>query len=161
MNKQFFIFTDGSAIGNPGPAGSAAIVIHGTRRQEIAGSVPWSTISEMELRAAVEALRLTPAGARIELRSDSELLIHGMRFRVFRWRRYGWRNSRGSDLQHQELWRELLLLNADRTIRWLWVKGHRAIQSNPVLMRLPTKQPEQPSFRNELPPDAAGRTQLQ
>jgi ribonuclease HI len=35
MNKQFFIFTDGSAIGNPGPAGWAAIVIHGTRRQEI------------------------------------------------------------------------------------------------------------------------------
>ena len=60
MNKQFFIFTDGSAIGNPGPAGWAAIVIHGTRRQEIAGSVPWSTVSEMELRAAVEALRLTP-----------------------------------------------------------------------------------------------------
>jgi ribonuclease HI len=26
MNKQFFIFTDGSAIGNPGPAGWAAIV---------------------------------------------------------------------------------------------------------------------------------------
>ena len=60
MNKQFFIFTDGSAIGNPGPAGWAAIVIHGTRRQEIAGSVPWATVSEMELRAAVEALRLTP-----------------------------------------------------------------------------------------------------
>ncbi|MGD1106076.1 MAG: RNase H family protein [Terracidiphilus sp.] len=59
MNKQFFIFTDGSAIGNPGPAGWAAIVIHGTRRQEIAGSVPWSTVSEMELRAAVEALRST------------------------------------------------------------------------------------------------------
>ncbi len=36
MNKQFFIFTDGSAIGNPGPAGWAAIVIRGTRRLEIA-----------------------------------------------------------------------------------------------------------------------------
>ena len=124
MNKQFFIFTDGSAIGNPGPAGWAAIVIQGTRRREIAGSVPLSTASEMELRAAVEALRLTPSSARIELRSDSELLIHGMRFLVFRWRRYGWRNSRGFELQHQQLWRELLLLNADRTIRWLWVKGH-------------------------------------
>jgi ribonuclease HI len=78
----------------------------------------------MELRAAVEALRRTPAGTRIELRSDSELLIHGMRFRVFRWQRFGWRNSRGFELQHQGLWRELLLLNADRTIRWLWVKGH-------------------------------------
>jgi ribonuclease HI len=84
MNKQFFIFTDGSAIGNPGPAGWAAIVLHGTRRQE----------------------------------------IDGMRFLVFRWRRYGWRNSRGFDLQHQELWCELLLLSADRTIRWRWVKGH-------------------------------------
>ena len=36
MNNQFFIFTDGSAIGNPGPAGWAAIVVNGTKRQEIA-----------------------------------------------------------------------------------------------------------------------------
>lgn len=124
MNKYFFIFTDGSAIGNPGPAGWAAVVIEGSKRHEIAGSVPWATVSEMELRAAVEALRRTPAGARIELRSDSELLIDGMRFRVFRWQRFGWRNSRGFDLQHQELWRELILLNTQRTIRWQWIRGH-------------------------------------
>jgi ribonuclease HI len=78
----------------------------------------------MELRAAVEALRLTPTGARIELRSDSELLIDGMRFLVFRWQRCGWRNSRGFELQHQELWRELILLNTRRTIRWQWIRGH-------------------------------------
>jgi len=124
MNKQFFIFTDGSVIGNPGPAGWAAIMIQGAKRREIAGSVRWSTVSKMELRAAVEALRLTPSGSRIELRSDSKLLIDGMRFRVFRWRCLGWRNSRGFELQHQELWRALLLLNANRTIRWIWVKGH-------------------------------------
>ena len=124
MNKQFFIFTDGSSIGNPGPAGWAAIILHGTERQEIAGSVPWSTVSEMELRAAVEALRLTPTGARIELRADSELLIDGMRFRVFRWQLFGWRNSRGFELQHQELWRELIHLNELRTIRWRWIRGH-------------------------------------
>jgi ribonuclease HI len=124
MNNQFFIFTDGSSIGNPGPSGWAAIVIHGTRRREIAGSVPWSTVSEMEIRAAVEALRLTPTGAQIELRSDSELLIDGMRFLVFRWQRLGWRNSRGFELQHQELWRELLALSAPRTIRWRWIRGH-------------------------------------
>ena len=135
MNKQFFIFTDGSAIGNPGPAGWAAIVIHGTRRQEIAGSAPWSTVSEMELRAAVEALRLTPTGARIELRSDSELLIDGMRFRVFRWQQYGWRNSRGRGLQHQQLWRELIFLNAQRIIRWRWVRGH---SGHPIQSRADT-----------------------
>jgi ribonuclease HI len=124
MNKQFFIFTDGSSIGNPGPAGWAAIILHGRERQEIAGSVPWSTVSEMELRAAVEALRRTPTGARIELRSDSELLVEGMRFLVLRWQRFGWRNSRGFELHHQELWRELLLLNTQRTIRWRWIRGH-------------------------------------
>jgi ribonuclease HI len=124
INKHFFIFTDGSVIGNPGPAGWAAVVINGARRQEIAGSVPWLTVSEMELRAAVEGLRLTPAGARIELRSDSELLIDGMRLLVFCWPRFGWRNSRGFELQHQELWRELLQLNELRTIRWRWVRGH-------------------------------------
>jgi len=87
MNKQFFIFYRWLGHRQPRPCRLAAIVIHGTRRQEIAGSVPWATISEMELRAAVEALSLTPVGARIEMRSDSELLINGMRYRVFRWRR--------------------------------------------------------------------------
>jgi ribonuclease HI len=47
-----------------------------------------------------------------------------MRFRVFRWQRFGWRNSRGLQLQHQELWRELIHLSELRTIRWRWVKGH-------------------------------------
>jgi ribonuclease HI len=160
MNKQFFIFTDGSAIGNPGPAGWAAIVIHGTKRQEIAGSVPWSTVSEMELRAAVEALRLTPTGARIELRSDSELLIDGMRFLVFRWQRFGWRNSRGFELQHQELWRELISARSEQ-FAGDGSGATAAIRSNHAQMHLPTKQPEQPPFRNELPPDGAGRPQLQ
>src|ERR1039457_3987058 len=83
-----------------------------------------TTVSEMELCAAVEALRLTPTGAQIEVRSDSELLIDGMRFLVFRWQRFGWRNSRGFELQHQELWSELLKLNERRTIRWRWIRGH-------------------------------------
>ena len=159
MSKGIFIFTDGSAIGNPGPGGWAAVVIHGARRQEIAGSVPWSTVSEMELRAAVEALRLTPIGARIELRPDLELLIDGMRFLVFRWQRYGWRNSRGFQLQHQELWRELLHLNGLRAIRWRWIRGHNGhpIQSKPVPMRLPTNPPEQLPLRNELLPDHTGK----
>ena len=124
----------------PALRGWAAIVIHGTKRQEIAGSVPWSTVSEMELRAAVEALRLTPTGARIELRSDSELLIDGMRFLVFRWQRFGWRNSRGFELQHQELWRELLLLN-ERIEQFAGdgSEGTTAIPSSPAPMHLPTK----------------------
>jgi ribonuclease HI len=87
----------------------------------------------MELLAAVEALRSIPACYRVELRSDSELLIHGMRFRVFRWQRQGWRNSRGLELQHQELWRELTRLNERMNIRWRWIRGH---SGHPVQTRV-------------------------
>jgi ribonuclease HI len=52
-------------------------------------------------------------------------LIDGMRFRVFRWQQLGWRNSRGMELQHQDLWRELFRLNQRMSIRWRWIRGHR------------------------------------
>jgi ribonuclease HI len=78
----------------------------------------------MELLAAVEALRSIPAGARIELYSDSELLIHGMRGFVFRWRDQGWRNRRGARLQHRDLWTQLMRLDSELQIEWRWLRGH-------------------------------------
>ena len=62
--------------------------------------------------------------ARIELHSDSEYLIYGMRSFVSRWQRQGWRNRRGTQLQHRELWEELTALNARLRIRWSWIRGH-------------------------------------
>src|ERR1019366_4008931 len=99
MERAFHVFTDGSAIGNPGPGGWAAVLIRGNKGWEISGHSPWTTISEMELLAAVEALHSIPAGSLVQLCSDSELLIHGMRFYVRRWQRQGWRNNRGIPLQ--------------------------------------------------------------
>ena len=124
MEKSIHIFTDGSAIRNPGPGGWAAVLIRGSKRWEMSGASRWTTISEMELRAAVEALRSIPSGSVVELRSDSQLLIHGMRDRVYRWLNQGWRNSRGMKLQHQELWEELLWINERMSIQWLWIRGH-------------------------------------
>ena len=79
MDKAIRIFTDGSSIGNPGPGGWGVVVIQGRERWEISGAHPWTTISEMELVAAVQALRSLPGQARIGLHSDSEYLIYGMR----------------------------------------------------------------------------------
>jgi ribonuclease HI len=78
----------------------------------------------MELVAAVEALRTIPTGSHVQLRSDSELLIQGMHFHVERWQNQGWRNSRGTTLQHQGLWRELLAMNERLNIQWRWIRGH-------------------------------------
>ena len=72
MTNTVRVFTDGSAIGNPGPGGWGAVVIEGSKRREMSGAFPWATISEMELLAAVEALRSIPPGAHVEPHSDSE-----------------------------------------------------------------------------------------
>jgi ribonuclease HI len=124
VDQTYRIFTDGSAIGNPGPGGWGVVVVQGKHRWEMSGAYPWTTISEMELVAAVRALRSVDGRARIELHSDSEYLIYGMRAFVFRWQRQGWRNRRGTQLQHRELWAELIALNANLHIRWTWIKGH-------------------------------------
>ena len=124
MGRIIRIFTDGSAIGNPGPGGWGAVVIDGKKVREMSGAFPWTDISEMELVAAVEALRSTPPESRIELYSDSELLILGMRGFVFRWESQGWRNRRGVALQHRDLWLQLLELDFALEIRWKWLRGH-------------------------------------
>jgi ribonuclease HI len=78
----------------------------------------------MELVAARQALLSLPCRARVELYSDSEYLIYGMRAFVFHWQRRGWRNRRGVTLQYRELWTELLALDRRFRIRWTWLKGH-------------------------------------
>ena len=124
MTTIIRVFTDGSAIGNPGPGGWGAVVIEGKNRREMCGAFPWTDISEMELLAAVEALRSIPSGSRVELYSDSELLIHGMRGFVSRWQGQGWRNRRGAALQHRDLWLQLIQLDLELNIRWKWLRGH-------------------------------------
>ena len=124
MTSAFRIFTDGSVIGNPGPGGWAAVLMSGDKIWEMSGSSPWTTISEMELLAAVEALRSIPVGSSVQLCSDSELLISGMLFHIGRWQDKQWRNSRGAPLQHLELWRELLAMNERLNVQWQWIRGH-------------------------------------
>ena len=124
MDQTYRIFTDGSAIGNPGPGGWGVVVIQGKERWERSGAHHRTTISEMELVAAVQALRSVKGRARIELHSDSEYLIYGMRAFVLRWQRQGWRNRRGTQLRHRELWAELIEFNTRLAVRWKWIKGH-------------------------------------
>jgi ribonuclease HI len=124
MDNVYRIFTDGSAIGNPGPGGWGAVGIQGKKRWEISGARPWTTIEEMELLAAVESLRPLSPGSVIELRSDSQYLIYGMQTFVFRWQSQGWRNRRGTELQHRDLWIELIRLNSRLEVRWRWIRGH-------------------------------------
>jgi ribonuclease HI len=124
MDNLIRIFSDGSAIGNPGPGGWGAVVIQGRKRWEMSGGIPWTTSSEMELVAAIEPLRSLAYGTRVELRSDSQFLIRGMLFLVHRWQSQDWTNRRGEPIQYRESWDELLVLDSRLHIQWRWLKGH-------------------------------------
>jgi ribonuclease HI len=118
------IFTDGSAIGNPGCGGWAAIIQQGSKESTLRGGRPYTCIVEMELTAAVMALRSLNEPSAVILHSDSELLIEGMKHLAQRWSKDGWRNRRGKPLQYLSLWRELVELNRRHSIRWQWIRGH-------------------------------------
>jgi hypothetical protein len=60
---------------DPGPAGWGAVVLQGKARWEMSGAAPWTTISEMELLAALRLFGCCQNRALIELRSDSEYLV--------------------------------------------------------------------------------------
>ena len=124
MRQHTYIVTDGSAIGNPGRGGWAAILSSGRSQWHLFGAVRRTTASEMELTAAIEALKSLETGSRVTLCSDSEYLVHGMQHLADRWRRQGWLNSRGLPLRDEALWRMLLIQRARHTIRWRWIRGH-------------------------------------
>ena len=100
------------------------MLVQGSESWEMSGSSPRTTISEMEILAAVKALRSIPTGSIVHLSSDSELLIRGMELYVGRWESQGWRNSRANLIQHRELWSQLLAMNEQMVLHWQWIKGH-------------------------------------
>jgi ribonuclease HI len=124
MNRTLNIVTDGSAIGNPGPGGWGAVFTCGQKKWKLSGASHYTTAAEMELTAAIEALQSIEPGSHVILSSDCDYLIRGMRYQAMRWKRWGWRNSRGMPLQDRVLWQGLLELNARHFVRWRWIRGH-------------------------------------
>lgn len=74
---QFTIYTDGSAIGNPGPCGVGMYIVSPDTGEAIgrAYGIGHCNVPRAELTAVVLAVRLTPLDAEIDLYSDSEYVV--------------------------------------------------------------------------------------
>jgi ribonuclease HI len=107
------IFTDGSAIGNPGPGGFGSIVRTAEKEYELKGRVPYTTNNRMEMRAVVEGLKKAhELGANaVTVTSDSQLIINTMT--------KGWKRK-----QNLDIWKELDEATDGLIIKWKWVRGH-------------------------------------
>ncbi len=121
MKKFVEIYTDGACLGNPGPGGWAAILLWDDHQKEISGFEADTTNNKMELKAAIEALKLLKRNVLVKIYTDSNYLKNGITLWIHKWLRTDW--NRGA-VKNKELWVELYNLSTQFEIQWHWVKAH-------------------------------------
>ena len=143
------IYTDGGCNPNPGPGGWAAILLkEGESPRELSGAEPKTTNNQMELRAAIEALRALDEPHQIEFYTDSQYLRQGITEWLSKWEKNGWRRGK-SELKNRELWQSLAAETKRHRINWHWTKGHAGNKWNERADKLASAQIPRP----ELPLD--------
>ncbi|GAP34623.1 ribonuclease H family protein [Piscinibacter sakaiensis] len=123
----WIVYADGAcAPSNPGPSGWGVVLIapEGAGLSDHFGFIGPGTNQIAELTAAIEGLRRVPAGAAVELFSDSQYVVKGLSEWRSGWERRGFRNSKGEPVANQGLWKTLFALADARRVRPQWVRGH-------------------------------------
>ncbi len=122
--KRVTLYTDGGCQGNPGPGGWAAVLEWNGRTKELSGGEPVTTNNRMELRAAIEGLRILKEPCAIEFWTDSQYVRKGITEWIHGWKQNGWKTRTRQPVKNDDLWRELDHLRGVHEISWRWVKGH-------------------------------------
>lgn len=119
---------DGSALGNPGPAGWAWYVDESCWA---AGGWPESTNNRGELTALLELLRATAhTGEDLLVQADSQYVINSVTKWMKGWKRRGWRKADGKPVLNDDLMKAIDAALVGRTVRFEWVKGHAGHPAN-------------------------------
>jgi len=127
---KYEIFTDGACSGNPGPGGWGVLINGPDGARDLSGGAPSTTNNQMELMAAIEALRAVPDGAEIRLVTDSVYVKEGITSWIKNWKRRGWKTAAGKPVKNSDLWKTLDAACARHTVEWVWVKGHAGNPGN-------------------------------
>ena len=94
----------------------------------------------MEVLAVIEALRENRDDP-VEIVSDSTYVVKCFNDRWYAgWLRRGWKNSQGQPVANRDLWEQLfaLVLDAQRDVTFIWVKGHSGDPMNDFVDALAT-----------------------
>ncbi|MHA7305245.1 RNase H family protein [Arthrobacter sp. TMN-49] len=114
---------DGSALGNPGPAGWAWYVDDDCWR---AGGWPHGTNNMGELMAVLDLFVSTAHMPEepLHILCDSQYVINSVTKWMPGWKRKGWKKSDGKPVLNLELLREIDAALVGRKYTFEWVKGH-------------------------------------
>ena len=140
--KPVDIHTDGACLGNPGPGGWAALLVHEGRERELAGGEAQTTNNRMELLAAIMALEALKAPCQVVLSTDSQYVQKGIGEWLPDWIRRGWKTAGGEPVKNKDLWERLQLAAAPHKVQWKWVKGHAGHVENERVDKLARAEAE-------------------
>lgn len=113
---------DGSALGNPGPAGWAWYI---DDNNWAAGGWKHATNNQGELKAVLELFRATAhVDDDLLVLCDSQYVINSVTKWMRGWKAKGWRKADGKPVLNLDLLQEIDEALVGRKYRFEWVKGH-------------------------------------
>ncbi len=124
---EIIIYTDGSALGNPGPGGYGIVLLSGPHRKELSQGYRLTTNNRMELLGvcvALEALKFE--GSAVTVYSDSRYVVDA----VSKGWVFGWEKKHYMNRKNPDLWKRFLRAYRRHHVRFVWVKGHAATVEN-------------------------------
>lgn len=126
------LYTDGACSGNPGPGGWAFILRHPKSGKEIerSGGDAGTTNNRMELMAVIEGLGALTRASSVDLYSDSQYVLNGLKEWIASWKKRGWKTADKKPVKNQELWETLDELASRHEIRFHWIRGHNEHPEN-------------------------------
>ncbi|MFO0832910.1 MAG: ribonuclease HI [Phycisphaerales bacterium] len=126
------LFTDGACSGNPGPGGWAFVLRHPATGKAIerSGAEPDTTNNRMELMAVIEGLRALTRPSLVDLTSDSQYVLNGLKEWMAQWKKRGWKTADKKPVKNQDLWETLDALRENHEIRFHWIRGHQGHAEN-------------------------------
>ena len=125
---------DGSALGNPGPAGWGWYV---DDDRWACGGWPHGTNNMGELTAVLDLLQQTAAtDDDLLVYCDSTYAINSITKWMPGWKRKNWRKGDGKPVQNVEIMKALDAAMQGRRVRFEWVKGHAGHELNEQADRL-------------------------
>ncbi len=133
-DKILRIYTDGGCAGNQSDenlGGWGAILEYGSAVKELFGAEANTTNNRMEMTALLEAFRaIKKDGQTIMVFSDSSYLMDCFRKGWYRnWQANGWKTSKKTPVENQDLWKELIPYLDRHRISFYRVKGHVNLNS--------------------------------
>ena len=123
--KQITLYSDGSALGNPGPGGYGTILRYGTKERELSGGEPHTTNNRMELRGVIEGLKALKEPCEVEIISDSSYVVKG----INEWLQ-NWVKRDFNKVKNPDLWRDYIRASTPHRIKATWVRGHNGHPEN-------------------------------